>query len=413
MQNNFNISIFTMETKNMMMKTFLNFILTCFFILISGVTLWSKSDYSPKKDESHINVVVIDPGHGGKDFGASFGNANEKDIVLDLALRLGESIKTSYPEIKVIYTRTKDVFIPLYDRANIANKNKADLFISIHVNGTENNAAQGTETFVLGQHRTKENLEVEKKENSVIVLEDDYSTTYEGFDPNSSESYIMFEMAQYEYLEQSLMLASAIQTQFREHAKRVDRSVKQAGFLVLHKTAMPSVLIELGFISNSNERKYMLSEMGKATLSSSIFNAFKDYKRKIEEKSSFAVHADSDKSPGTDTETKTISAESTKTLNKKSEAETVKEPKTGDIFFSVQIGASKKKIDVSPSNFKGEKNVFRIESKEISRYYSGKFNNYEDAVNEKKRVEKKFLESFVVAFENNELISVKKALEKM
>lgn len=413
MQNNFNISIFTMETKNIMKKTFLNFISICFFILISDVTLWSKSVFSLNKDETHITVVVIDPGHGGKDFGASVGNAKEKDIVLDLALQLGESIKTNYPEIKVIYTRTKDVFIPLYDRANIANKNKADLFISIHVNGTENTTAQGTETFVLGQHRTKENLEVEKKENSVIVLEDDYSTTYEGFDPNSSESYIMFEMAQNEYLEQSLMLASAIQTQFREHAKRVDRSVKQAGFLVLHKTAMPSVLIELGFISNANERNYMLSEMGKATLSSSIFNAFRDYKRKIEDKSNFTVHTENRSSTGTETGSKTVSAQSTEVVNHIQGQEIGSDPKPDNIYFSVQIAASKKKIDTSPSNFKGEKNVFRIESKDVTRYYSGKFANYEDVVSEKKRIEKKFPESFVVAFENNELISVKKALEKM
>jgi N-acetylmuramoyl-L-alanine amidase len=397
----------------MMKKAIFNFILVCFFILTSGTILWGETSYLPEKDEKHITVVVIDPGHGGKDFGANVGNAKEKDIVLDLALRLGNSIKATYPEVKVIYTRTKDVFIPLYDRANIANKNKADLFISIHVNGTDNKGVQGTETFVLGQHRSKDNLEVAKKENSVILLEDDYNTKYEGFDPNSPESYIMFELVQDEYLDQSVMLASEVQYQFRQNAKRIDRSVKQAGFLVLRQAAMPSVLIEVGFISHPGERNYMLSEMGKSTLSASIFNAFKDYKRKIEEKSSFAIHTENGSSPKTVNESIAISKTTSEGLNIPAIPETVDESKTNNIFFSVQIAASKKIIDPKPSNFKGVKNVFRIESKDISRYFSGKFNNYNDAVNEKKKIEKEFPECFVVAIENNELISVKKALGKM
>ncbi|TNF43750.1 MAG: N-acetylmuramoyl-L-alanine amidase [Bacteroidetes bacterium] len=396
-----------------MKKTFFNFILICSLVLISASSLWSKSDFSGSAEEKRISVVVIDPGHGGKDFGASVGNAKEKDIVLDLALRLGNSIKAEYPEIKVIYTRTKDVFIPLYERANIANKNKADLFISIHVNGTDKTSVQGTETFVLGQHRSKDNLEVAKKENSVILLEDDYNTKYEGFDPNSPESYIMFELVQDEYLEQSVMFASAIQNQFRLNAKRIDRSVKQAGFLVLRQTTMPSVLIEVGFISHANERSYLVSEKGKAALSSSIFNAFSDYKKKIENKSSFAVHTENE---GLKSSSITANSElmgSGKTNIKNVEAKTVESVKNSNLFFSVQIAASAKKMETNPSNFKGEKNIFRVDAKDISRYFSGKFQNLKDAENEKKRIQGKFPESFVVAFENNELISVKKALEKM
>lgn len=404
MQNNFNISIFTVETKNSMSEAFLKFIVIYFFVSISSTALWGKTINPTKKDDKHINVVVIDPGHGGKDFGASVGNAREKDIVLDLALRLGESIKNNYPEVKVIYTRTKDVFIPLYDRANIANKNEADLFISIHVNGNDNTSAQGTETFVLGQHRSKDNLEVAKKENSVILLEDDYNTTYEGFDPNSPESYIMFELVQDEYLGQSVMLASEIQHQFR-YAKRGDRSVKQAGFLVLRQTTMPSVLVEVGFISHPKERNYMLSESGKSTLSNSIFNAFKNYKKKIEDKSSFTMHSNSTDSPSENSLPQTNQKEKTATKN-------VKNAETSNIYFSVQIAASKKKIEPIPSNFKGEKSIFIKESKDINRYYSGKFYNFRDADNEKRRIEKKFPDSFVVAFENNEIISVKEAIEK-
>jgi N-acetylmuramoyl-L-alanine amidase len=413
MQNNFNISNFTTETKNSMRKAFFNLVFTGFFALISLNILWGKAMISPEKDEKHISVVVIDPGHGGKDFGANVGDAKEKDIVLDLSKRLGELIKSSYPDIKIIYTRTKDVFIPLYDRANIANKNEADLFISIHVNGTDNKGVQGTETFVLGEHRSKDNFEVVKKENSVILLEEDYETTYEGFDPNSAESYIMFANAQSEYLEQSIMLASEIQNQFSHYAKRIDRSVKQAGFLVLRQAAMPSVLVELGFISHPNERNYLLSEHGKSTLSVSIFNAFKDYKKKIEEKSSFVIHSEHDNTPKTTSESKSNSEETATISNNNEESATLKESNTGQIFFSVQIAASTKKIEPTPSNFKGEKNVFRTETNEMLRFYSGKFDKYEDAVKEKKRIEKKFPQSFVVAFENNEIISVKKAMEKM
>ncbi len=413
MQNNFNISIFTRETKNIMKEAINKFILIYFFILISVSLILSKSSSAAKKDDKHINVVVIDPGHGGKDLGAAVGNAREKDIVLDIALRLGESIKTNYPGIKVIYTRTKDVFIPLYNRAEIANKNDADLFISIHVNGTENNTAQGTETFVLGQHRSKDNLEVAKKENSVILLEDDYNTTYEGFDPNSPESYIMFELVQDEYLDQSVMLASEIQTQFRQHAKRMDRSVKQAGFLVLRQTAMPSVLVEVGFISHPKERSYMLSENGKSALAASILIAFNEYKRKIEEKSSFAIHTETGGSSSLVQDKKAQQPSANQTVNANINQAAGNVTKTGKIFYSVQIAASKNKIDPSPPNFKGEKNVFRVEFKDMIRYFSGRFDIYEDAVNEKNRIEKKFPEAFVVAFENNELISVKNAMEKM
>lgn len=396
----------------MMRKTLFHFILICPFMLISAVNVGSKPGYPGSTEEKKISVVVIDPGHGGKDFGASVGNTKEKDIVLDLALRLGNSIKAKYPEIKVIYTRTKDVFIPLYDRANIANKNKADLFISIHVNGTDKTSVQGTETFVLGQHRTKDNLEVAKKENSVILLEDDYTTKYEGFDPNSPESYIMFELVQDEYLEQSVLFASAIQDQFRQNAKRIDRSVKQAGFLVLRQTTMPSVLIEVGFISHPNERNYMVSEKGKAALSSSIFNAFEDYKKKTESKSSFTVHTGTG-NPKSITTAKTDAGNSLENNITTSETKTGSSTEISNLFFSVQIAASTKKMETTPANFKGEKNIFRVDSKGMSRYYSGKYNTLQEAEREKKRIQGKFPESFVVAFENNEIISVKKAMEKM
>jgi len=396
MQNNSNISIFVEETEMIMKKSLVYFlaILTLFFM--KSTCTYGNSEGTTPKDESVISVVVIDPGHGGKDPGAVVGKAEEKNIVLDIALKLGNYIKTNFPETKVIYTRDRDVFVPLYQRADIANKNKADLFISIHANYVNSSSVQGTETFVLGQHRSEDNLEVAKKENSVILLEDDYSTTYEGFDPNSPESYIMFELVQDEYLEQSVMLASDIQNEFKNQAKRFDRSVKQAGFLVLRQTTMPSVLVETGFISHSSERDFLLSDTGRNKIALSIFSAFKEYKRKIEGKSSFNLV----------TENKTN--ETTKPAT-----EEKKEAKTQDIYYSVQIAASKKSLETTPSNFQGEKNIFKQNNGKVYKYFSGKFYSYEEAVDEKDRLQKKFRDAFVVAFENDILISVKKAQEKM
>lgn len=389
-----------------MSKSFLKFILFSTFALFFS-SFVTGNNPAPEKDETRVSVVVIDPGHGGKDWGASVGNTKEKDIVLDIALKLGNRIKTNYPDVKIVYTRSKDIFIPLHQRADIANKNKADLFISIHVNAVEQKSVYGTETFVLGNHRSNDNLNVAKKENSVILLEDDYNTTYEGFDPNSSESYIMFELVQDEYLDQSVMFASGIQKQFKEQISRADRSVRQAGFLVLRQTTMPSVLIETGFLSNTSERNYLTSESGKTNLSKAIFSAFEIYKNKIEENSSFNLVTGISEADGKEIKENKIV--------EKSPAQTKIQSTTNDsgIYFSVQIIALKNKLETTPENFKGEKNIFIIESKKINRYYSGRFKTLKEAETEKIRIQEKFQNAFIVAFENNKTISVKKALGKM
>jgi N-acetylmuramoyl-L-alanine amidase len=225
-------------------------------------------------------VVVIDPGHGGKDPGAVNKNIREKDVVLGIGLKLGKLINENHSDVKVIFTRNTDVFIPLIERSNIANKNKADLFISIHANFCSTPSTRGTETFALGLHRSQDNLDVAKKENSVILLEQGYKTTYEDFDPNSSESYIMFEMVQDEFLKQSLSFANAIQQQFKSHISTDNRGVKQAGFLVLRQSSMPSVLIESGFLSNPAEANYLSSDEGQQQVAASVFEAFKKFKGK-------------------------------------------------------------------------------------------------------------------------------------
>lgn len=229
-------------------------------------------------------TVVIDPGHGGRDVGALGRVSKEKDINLKVALALGDLIKKNYPGIKVVYTRSKDTFVELGRRAAIANTAKADLFISIHTNSTaagrKGTTAQGTETFTLGMHRAADNLAVAKRENSVITLETNYEQTYEGFDPSSSESYIIFELMQDQYMASSVDFASMVQKQFATTAKRVNKGVHQAGFLVLREVSMPSVLIELGFINNRQEEKFLASEWGQKQLAKSIYNAFQTYYKK-------------------------------------------------------------------------------------------------------------------------------------
>ena len=225
-------------------------------------------------------TLVIDAGHGGKDPGAQSKTGKEKNINLAVALAFGKLVEQNCKDVKVVYTRKTDVFVELDERANIANRAKADLFISIHTNSTAAKVGpQGTETYTLGMHRAADNLAVAKRENSVITLEKGYEQKYEGFDPNSSESYIIFELMQDKNMESSVKLAGFIQKQFRNSAKRVDKGVHQAGFLVLRATSMPSVLIELGYINNPAEAAYLTSKAGVNALAKSIYNAFVAYKK--------------------------------------------------------------------------------------------------------------------------------------
>lgn len=235
---------------------------------------WSKGNYK-------IKTIIIDAGHGGHDSGCLGASSKEKHIALDIALRLGKLIETNFPDVNVVYTRKTDVFIPLHERANIANRAHADLFICIHLN-SGGKGAYGAETYVMGNHKTEDNLEVAKRENSAVLLEDDYKTRYDGFDPNSPEANIIFSLYQSQFMNQSLLLAANIQDEFESHAGRYNRGVKQAGFLVLYKTAMPAVLIECGFLSHEPEEKYMASEKGQLVMAQSIYRAFKAYKLDME-----------------------------------------------------------------------------------------------------------------------------------
>ena len=238
----------------------------CFYIimaLLMSWTVWAEKPYT----------VVLDAGHGGKDPGAVGKFSKEKDLNLSLVLKMGELIAERYPDVKVVYTRSTDVFIPLQTRADIANKANADLFISIHTNSAESKAPSGVETFILGTDRMEANLDVAMRENAVMKLESDYKTTYQGFDPNSIDSYIMFELMQNSYMDQSLRFAEQVQQRFVGHLNRSDRGVRQAAFWVLLKTACPSILFEMGFISNPEEERFLNKPASMAQMANALVNA--------------------------------------------------------------------------------------------------------------------------------------------
>lgn len=229
-----------------------------------------------------VKTVVIDAGHGGHDSGCLGSHSKEKDVTLALALKLGKLLEENYPDVKVIYTRTTDVFVDLIERADIANRAKADLFISFHCNANVNKAAYGSETYAMGLHVSEANLNVAKRENSVILLEENYERNYDGFDPKSTEAYIIFSLYQNENIDKSLFIASMVQDHFTTKLKRYNRGVKQAGFIVLYKTNMPSILIESGFLTNMQDEAFLTSEDGQNNIANSVFLAFKAYKEELE-----------------------------------------------------------------------------------------------------------------------------------
>ena len=382
--------------------------------------------------------MVIDAGHGGKDPGAiGYSKSYEKNIVLAVSLKLGELIKKNFPDIKVVYTRDKDVFIELQERAAIANKANADLFISIHCNANADRNAYGSETYCLGLHRSEANLEVAKRENSVILLEDNYVEKYDGFDPNAPEAHIIFSLFQYAFINQSVSFASKIEQQMETTAKRRSRGVKQAGFLVLYKTTMPGVLIELGFISNKNDEAFLTSAAGQDATAQSLLNAFVNYKKEIQgDKEAFMVQPEkttpapvaNEKKDTVKPEIKTpekvapvevkqtqpVVVEKTtpeKTISKP--VNTNASPPAGEkipddnliapnYIFKVQFAASKVKL---PADEPRLKKVLEYEIEKADngylRYLSGKFISLKTAESQKDILKQiGFPDAFIVPYEN-------------
>ena len=347
------------------------FVLSFLFILI---TLTS---YAQK----HTFTVVLDAGHGGHDPGnIGFKKYIEKDIALKIVLEAGKTLESN-KDIKVIYTRKTDVFVDLWERGNIANRADADLFVSVHCNSHHTNA-YGAENWVLGA-TNKKNFEIAKKENEVILLEENYKENYKGFDPKSPESFIGISLMAEEYLDQSLQLASIIQNNFTNKLKRKSRGVKQNAFVVLYQTYMPSILVETGFLSNKIEGTYLNSKVGQSKFATAISDGIETYLKQLD----------------INTVENTPIEDNDSQVNK-------------DIVFKVQIASGSKKLETKSYNFKGLKGVERVKVGSSYKYYFGTTSNYDEVVGSQKEVKKKgYSTAYIVAFKNGEKISVQKALK--
>lgn len=432
------------------------------------VTLWSQM--VPEENEW---VVVIDAGHGGKDPGAVGATSREKNINLAVALKAGKYISENLKDVKVIYTRKDDTFIGLAERAEVANRNKADIFISIHSNAISDKRFTGAETYVLGQSMDDANLQVAMKENAVITFEQDYQTKYEGYDPNSVESFIIFSLMQNTYLKQSTEFATMIQNQFRDRVGRKDRGVRQAGFVVLWRTTMPSVLIELGFISNPDEEKYLNSTQGQDYLASAIFRAFRDYKQTIDSRSGIkrgnsvqltevpdtrsGGQGDTSGRPVADvkgSDTTAPAAGETAQVQVQKPAQSTAQPSTqspaqqpaqspaqtpaqqpapstagasagtsagkqglppsagaDDIYFMVQISAMPRNRDMDQYQLRGIEPVTKIDDGERIKYAAGKFPVYVDAVKYRRTLVLRFPDAFVIAVRDGKTMPLREAID--
>ena len=353
--------------------------------LIFFFSLSCLSIFSQNKQFLGVNTIVIDPGHGGKDpgtLGTGRYESTEKDIALDISKKLGNYLVEEFPDLKVIYTRDDDTFVKLSKRAEIANFNKADLFISIHCDAFTSESVYGTTSYVMGAHKTESNLQVAMRENSSILLEDNFDVEYSGFDPNEPESYIALTLYQSENINYGLNFASKVQKQFKERAKRKDRGIKQAGFLVLSRATMPSILIETGFLTNKKEEDYLNTDLGKDNIASSIFRAVKDYKNEleiiVEERMDELIEID-----------------------KKTDI---------NVFFSVQFISSENEIDFVDNKLDNNLLLHFLENN-LHKYCYGKVKSYELAKEYQKELKKMgFSDSFIVAFVNGNKTEIKKAI---
>ena len=387
-------------------KRHILYICICFGLFISP--------FCTTSIEAKDFVVVIDAGHGGHDPGALGRISKEKTINLNVALKLGKQIKRNCPDVKVVYTRERDVFIPLDRRAEIANNAKADLFISIHTNSVAGGkTVKGASTWTLGLAKSDANLEVAKRENSVILYESDYKTRYAGFNPNSAESYIIFEFMQDKYMSQSVHLASLVQKEFRHTCKRADRGVHQAGFLVLKASAMPSILVELGFISNPEEERYLNSEAGTTTLANGIFRAFLSYKREHEIRmtGSSRTLLPEDTDAGRVEEEIPASPISNNTETKQN-TEKVADRQTDSAapVFKIQILTSSKPLAKNDKRLKGLKEVDYYKEGGIYKYTYGASSDYNKVLRTKRTITAQFKDAFIIAFRNGEKMNVNEAI---
>ena len=367
-------------------------------------------------------TLVIDAGHGGKDPGAIGRFSREKNINLSVAKAFGQLVEKNCPDVEVIYTRKTDVFVPLARRAEIANQSQADLFVSIHTNAMPGRAvARGAETYTLGMARADENLEVAKRENSVILVEEDYKERYEGFDPTSAESYIIFELMQDQYMAQSVDFARLIQKEFRTTGGRADKGVHQAGFLVLRETSMPSVLVELGYISTHDEEAFLNSQNGIRKMSQSIYNAFRAYKRQHGNGTATSTPSGDEADEAGKQPTESAAEEATESsigqLAEERQAiaphkETKKEEPTHRPIFKVQLLASARQIPAGSERFKDIKPVDFYKEDNLYKYTCGATTDYREAVRMREKIKDAFEGAFIVAFKNGQKIPLQQAISE-
>lgn len=390
------------------------------YTLVIIASIWLTSIGCPSAFGKDF-VLVLDAGHGGHDPGAIGSFSKEKNINLSVALKVGQLINQNCSDVKVIFTRKTDIFIPLNQRTEIANNAGADLFISIHTNSAPTKVARGTETFSLGLSRSSANLAVAKRENSVILMEDDYKKRYAGFNPNSSESYIMFEFIQDKHMEQSVSLATLIQRQYKSSSCRQDRGVHQDIFLVLKTSAMPSVLTELGFISNPEEEQYLNSEEGMNSLAKSIFKAFLQYKikhdsRVSKEKIPYRPVEEMDfkepKDTSNITKTDTIVKPTKKNTEPKPKEKEKKREANNELIFKVQLFVSTQKLKTNDSRLKGLSPIEIFNENGIYKYTYGNTSNYNEIIKIKKEISQQFKDAFIVAFKNGEKINTNTAISE-
>lgn len=374
-------------------------------------------------------TLVIDPGHGGHDAGALGAISKEKNINLAVALRFGKYVEQNLPEVRVIYTRKTDVFIPLNERANIANRANADLFISVHTNALPaGKIARGFETYTLGMHRAKDNLDVAMRENSVISMEKDYQQRYQGFDPRSSESYIIFEFIQGKNMERSVELARMIQRGVCDGANRPDKGVHQAGFLVLRETSMPGCLIELGFITTPDEERLLNNDSRVDDIARGIYEAFAKYKNKYDRSVSVPYRAkdseevnipkivpDQEPAPKTRVVTRgkqpkreEATPEQPKRVEKK-----VKKAEVADApVFKLQIFVGSRNLRKGDAHFKGETDYDSFQEGNLVKYTLGASTNYNEIYRLRKEKLDKFPEAFIIAFKNGQKYDVNQAIRE-
>lgn len=354
-------------------------------------------------------TLVIDAGHGGHDAGALGAKSKEKNINLNVALAFGRYVERNMPDVRVIYTRTTDVFIPLHDRANIANKANADLFISVHTNALPaGKIARGFETYSLGMHRAKDNLDVAMRENSVISMEKGYQQTYQGFDPKSSESYIIFEFIQGKNMERSVEIARSIQNSVCQKANRPDKGVHQAGFLVLRETSMPSCLIELGFITTPDEENLLNDESRIDDIAKAIYEGFAKYKNKYDKRVTIPYRSQASEGNGIPS----IVPDSYKRTVAPVKKQTPASVKSDAPIFKVQILVSSRVLRKGDAHFKGEENYDSYQESGMVKYTIGASANYNEIYQLRKSLLDKFPEAFIIAFKNGKKYDVNQAIRE-